>query len=113
MDETTSEPEALERGCCQAVCLKLGRFGGIDGLLAATRRARRAGYEVYLASTLEGPLGIAAALHAAAALTPDRPCGLATMELFERPFPALAATGGMLAPPPGPGLGRGLREWYR
>ena len=53
------------------------------------------GYEVYLASTLDGPLGIAAALHAAAAVKPDRPCGLATLGLFDRPdpLPALERAG--------------------
>jgi L-alanine-DL-glutamate epimerase-like enolase superfamily enzyme len=60
---------------------------------------------VYLASTLDGPLGIAAALHAAAVVRPDRPCGLATLALFEgRPNP-LPAVSGRIAVPAGPGLG--------
>src|SRR5579871_1798983 len=75
-------------------------------------RARRGGYEVYLASTLDGPLGIAAALQAAAAIVPDRPCGLATLGLFERAVPGLDVVDGHLAPPAGPGLGAGLRDWY-
>jgi o-succinylbenzoate synthase len=112
IDETAAEAGALERRVCQAVCLKLGRCGGITGLRAAAARARAAGYEVYLASTLEGPLGIAAALHAAAAIGPDRPCGLATLELFERPCAELRACEGLLPVPPGPGLGDGLLDWY-
>jgi L-alanine-DL-glutamate epimerase-like enolase superfamily enzyme len=114
IDETTADPGALEQRACQAACLKLGRFGGISGLVAAARRARAAGYEVYLASTLEGPLGIAAALHVAAAIAPDRPCGLATLDLFDLPTtPAgLQPRSGTLEPPPGPGLGDGLGEWY-
>jgi o-succinylbenzoate synthase len=112
IDETTGEPGALERRRCTAVCLKLGRCGGITGLLDAARRARAAGYEVYLASTLDGPLGIAAALHAAVAIEPDRPCGLATLRLFE-PAPAVPVIqAGMASPPPGAGLGDGLRDWY-
>jgi L-alanine-DL-glutamate epimerase-like enolase superfamily enzyme len=94
------------------VCLKLGRSGGVTGLLDAAQRARRAGYEVYLASTLDGPLGIAAALHVAAAITPDRPCGLATLGLFDRDVPALEVSGGALSAPSEPGLGGGLLDWY-
>ncbi len=45
---------------------KISRCGGITGTIEAAERARSAGYDVYLASTLDGPLGIAAALHAAA-----------------------------------------------
>jgi L-Ala-D/L-Glu epimerase len=112
IDESGSEPGALGRRCCQAVCLKLGRCGGLSGLLEATARARRAGYEVYLASALEGPIGIAGALHAATAIGVDRPCGLATLDLFERPHPGLAPVHGTLSAPDGPGLGDGLIEWY-
>jgi L-alanine-DL-glutamate epimerase-like enolase superfamily enzyme len=111
LDETTVQPGALDTRACTAVCLKISRCGGITGLLAAARRARVAGYEVYLASTHDGPLGIAAALHAAGAIEPDRPCGLATLALFDRPDP-LPARDGRIAPPPGPGLGDGLLHWY-
>jgi L-alanine-DL-glutamate epimerase-like enolase superfamily enzyme len=113
MDETTEEPGALDRRYCGAVCLKLARCGGITGVLAAARRARTAGYEVYLASTLDGPLGIAGALHAAAAIEPDRPCGLATLGLFD-PVPAAPVLGRGVARAPGAaGLGDGLVDWYR
>jgi L-alanine-DL-glutamate epimerase-like enolase superfamily enzyme len=112
IDETTAEPGALDRRLCAAVCLKLARLGGVGGVWAAAQRARRAGYEVYLASTLDGPLGIAAALHLAVALAVQRPCGLATLDLFERGCDALAVHTGAIAPPPGPGLGDGLRDWY-
>ena len=76
---------------CQAVCLKIASCGGITGVVQAARQARAAGYEVYLASTLDGPLGIAAALHVAAFVRPSRACGLATLALFadrEDPLPA-------------------------
>jgi o-succinylbenzoate synthase len=113
LDETAAAPGALEHRVCDAVCLKIARCGGITGVLDAARRARAAGYQVYLASTLDGPLGIAAALHAAAALRPDRPCGLATLPLFaDRPEP-LPARDGRIALPVGPGLGDGLVDWYR
>jgi L-Ala-D/L-Glu epimerase len=112
IDESSALPGALDRKVCDAACLKIARGGGITGVLEAGRRARTAGYEVYLASTLDGPLGISAALHAAAALKPDRACGLATLGVFadrEDPLPIAA---GVMTPPPGPGLGEGLTRWY-
>jgi L-alanine-DL-glutamate epimerase-like enolase superfamily enzyme len=104
MDETA----APGSGAADAVCLKIGRCGGIDGLLRDAAAARAAGTEVYVASSFDGPLGIAAGLHAAAALAatgPIRHCGLATLAAFEEPQPeALAARDGTIAVPPGPGL---------
>jgi L-alanine-DL-glutamate epimerase-like enolase superfamily enzyme len=113
IDESTALPGALEQRVCAAVCLKVGRSGGISGVIDKARRARAAGYEVYLASALDGPLGIAAALHAAAVVTPDRACGLATLEQFHGAPEALIPKRGRLLPPPGPGLGDGLEAWYR
>jgi len=105
MDETAGEPGALAPGAADAVCLKLGRCGGISGLLAAASLVRATGAEPYLASAYDGPLGIAAAVHAAAALAPLPPCGLATLELFSAPAPdALRVRDGALALPRGPGL---------
>jgi L-alanine-DL-glutamate epimerase-like enolase superfamily enzyme len=63
-------------------------------------------------STLEGPVGIAAALHVAAALgasAPLPPCGLATLRLFEGPEDALPVDRGAIAVPQNPGLGIGER----
>ncbi len=112
VDETARLPGALDHRVCDAACLKISVGGGISGVLAAARRARATGYEVYLASTLDGPLGIAAALHVAAAIRPERPCGLATLGLFsERPDP-LPVVRGRITPPSAPGLGDGLAEWY-
>jgi o-succinylbenzoate synthase len=112
IDETIQQPGALDRRVCDAVCLKIARGGGITGVIEQARRARAAGYEVYLASTLDGPLGIAAALHAAAAIAPDRPCGLATLGTFEDRHDPLPATNGRITAPVGPGLGEGLISWY-
>jgi L-alanine-DL-glutamate epimerase-like enolase superfamily enzyme len=120
IDETATAPGALDTRCCEAVCLKIARCGGISGLLEQAARARRAGYDVYLASTFDGPLGIAAALHAAAVIEPQRACGLATLALFEaRPTNTngrgapLPVRHGQIAVPDGPGLGDGLAAWYR
>lgn len=107
MDESSVAPGALASGATPIVCLKLSRCGGITGLLEAAEAVRTAGGEVYLASTLDGPLGIAGALHAAAVLRPARPCGLATLGAFDGLDldPALAVDGGVMRVPDGPGLG--------
>ncbi len=108
IDETAAELGALTAGVADAICLKISRCGGIGGLLAAAALVRATGAEVYLASTFDGPLGVAAALHAAAALASRGPvphCGLATLALFdgiENPLPARA---GAIALPSSPGLG--------
>jgi L-Ala-D/L-Glu epimerase / N-acetyl-D-glutamate racemase len=112
IDETAAAPGALVQRVCDGVCLKIARCGGISGVIDAARRARAAGYELYLASTLDGPLGVAAALHAAAAVAPERTCGLATLGLFDGRRDPLPAIDGRIAIPPGPGLGDGLLRWY-
>jgi L-alanine-DL-glutamate epimerase-like enolase superfamily enzyme len=108
IDETAAEPGALSSGVADAVCLKVSRCGGIAGLLAAATLVRATGAEVYLASTLDGPLGVAAALHAAAALAsrgPLAPCGLATLGLFADLVDPLPVRDGAIALPGGSGLG--------
>jgi L-alanine-DL-glutamate epimerase-like enolase superfamily enzyme len=107
-----ASPGALQRRVCDSACLKVARSGGIAGAVEQAAEARAAGYRLYLASTLDGPLGIAAALHAAVAIRPELRCGLATLSVFaDRPDP-LPPRGGLIELPPGPGLGDGLLEWY-
>ncbi len=108
IDETAAEHGALGAGVADAVCLKISRCGGIAGLLAAAALVRASGAEVYLASTLDGPLGVAAALHAAAALASRGPmpyCGLATLGLFEDLEDPLPVRDGRITVPTEPGLG--------
>jgi o-succinylbenzoate synthase len=106
IDETAAQAGALTARVADAVCLKISRCGGIGGLLAAASLVRSSGAEIYLSSTYDGPLGIAAALHAAAALAPLPPCGLATLELFAQAVPAaLRVERGAIAVPSGTGLG--------
>jgi len=108
IDETAAEPGALGAGVADAVCLKISRCGGIAGLLAAATLVRASGAEVYLASTLDGPLGVAAAVHAAAALASRGPlahCGLATLGMFEGLRDPLPASDGAIAVPLRAGLG--------
>ncbi|HEY6694044.1 MAG TPA: mandelate racemase/muconate lactonizing enzyme family protein [Solirubrobacteraceae bacterium] len=113
MDETAAERGAPGSGAADAVCLKIGRCGGISGLLRDARAARAAGTKVYVASNLDGPLGIAAGLHAAAGLRASGPvayCGLATLGAFEGFDGIFAAVDGAVAVPSGPGLVGGLGE---
>jgi L-alanine-DL-glutamate epimerase-like enolase superfamily enzyme len=108
IDETAAEHGALTAGVADAVCLKISRCGGISGLLAAAALVRASGAEVYLASTLDGPLGVAAATHAAAALASRGPlpaCGLATLGMFVGLEQVLAPEAGRIAVPREPGLG--------
>ena len=112
IDETVLEPGALDARACNAVCLKIASSGGISALIETARRARSVGYEVYLASLLDGPLGIAAALHAAAIVRPDRFCGLATLGLFEGRIDPLPPAAGRMPVPSGTGLGERLMPWY-
>jgi L-alanine-DL-glutamate epimerase-like enolase superfamily enzyme len=102
MDETAGDP-----GAADAVCLKVAQCGGITGVLREAAAARAAGSAVYVASTFDGPLGVAAGVHAAAALRPDAACGLATLGLFEGLSDAVRD--GSVAVPAGPGLVEGAR----
>ncbi len=108
IDESAEDEGALEAGVADAVCLKLARCGGLTALLERATRARRNGLEVYVASTLEGPLGVAASLHAAAALAADGPmppCGLATLGLLEGLEDLLPVEDGAIVVPRSHGLG--------
>jgi L-alanine-DL-glutamate epimerase-like enolase superfamily enzyme len=108
MDETAAEEGAPGSGATDAVCLKIARCGGITGVLRDAAEARIAGSVVYVASTYDGPLGIAAAVHAAAGLTAGGPLpahGLATLAAFEDPGERLHAVRGAIRVPGEPGLG--------
>jgi L-alanine-DL-glutamate epimerase-like enolase superfamily enzyme len=110
-DETAADPILFRARVCDSVCLKVSRCGGITGVMRDAVAARAAGYDVYLASTMDGPLGIAAALHVASVVAPTVACGLATLDRFDAPD-VLPITGGHLSPPTGSGLGDGLIGWY-
>jgi L-alanine-DL-glutamate epimerase-like enolase superfamily enzyme len=83
MDETADVPGAIASGAADAVVLKIGRSGGIGGLLARATLARSTRADVILASAWDGPLAVAGAVHAAAALRLRDASGLATLTLFE------------------------------
>lgn len=109
-ESVTSAKEAtraVRAGACRLATVKLSKVGGIGPAAAVA-----AELPVYLSSALDGPVGIAAAAHAAQALYRDREDpglahGLATQELFGG---TIASVGcelreGFLHLPEGPGLG--------
>ena len=75
IDESATSHEAIAAAGCQAVCLKISSSGGITELLRRAVSAINGGSVVYVASMLDGPVGIAAALHTAAVLRPPLACG--------------------------------------
>jgi o-succinylbenzoate synthase len=105
MDETAGQPGSLTAKVADAVCLKVSRCGGISGLLAQAALVRATGADVYVSSTFDGPIGIAAAIHCAAALKPDGACGLGTLGLFADELTVLPVYEGAIEVPDSPGLG--------
>jgi o-succinylbenzoate synthase len=97
---------AVELGACSLATVKLAKVGGIAEALEIAGVL-----PVYLSSALEGPIGIAAAVHAVQAL-PERTAtrqiahGLATERLFSETVGRGATLqGDLLSVPDGPGLG--------
>lgn len=110
-DESVSGPreaaEAAERGACDMTTVKLSKVGGIAPLLEIASLI-----QTYLSSALDGPVGIAAAAHAAQALRERGgdagvAHGLATQRLFSETIASIECDlrTGMLHLPEGPGLG--------
>jgi L-Ala-D/L-Glu epimerase len=99
---------ATELGACQLATVKLAKVGGF-----ASARAIAAELPVYLSSALDGPVGIAAAAHAAMALREVEPRaatlaqGIATQLLFADTVASVECEvrDGLLHVPGGPGLG--------
>ena len=87
--------------------LSVSDCGGISGLLTAARAAVRAGGRPYVASNLDGPLGVAAGIQAAAGLLAESPlpaCGLATLGMFSEHAHMLPVDNGRIDVPSEPGL---------
>lgn len=115
-DEAVSSVKDAERakrqGACDLATVKLAKVGGIgeaNGIAKAL--------PIYLSSALDGPLGIAAAAHAAQVLPRRGPAadiaqGLATQRLFSATIASRECTldGPLLTVPDGPGLGVELDE---
>ena len=96
----------LDAGAADAVVLKPMALGGPDRALAAARRAREAGVEPVVTTTVDAVVARTAAVHVAAAIPDVAACGLATGSLLETdlaPDPC-PVSGGRAPVPSGPGL---------
>ncbi len=103
---------ARESDACTYATAKLSKVGGIGAAGAIAARL-----PTYLSSALDGPVGIAAAAHAAQAIyrtaeDPGLAHGLATQELFASTIASreCSVREGLLHLPEGPGLGVELDE---
>ncbi|SDF61732.1 o-succinylbenzoate synthase [Halorubrum xinjiangense] len=89
-----------------AVVLKPMALGGPDRALAAALRARSAGVDPVVTTTIDAVIARTAAVHVAAAVPDVSPCGLATGSLLDEdlaPDPC-PIDDGRIAVPAGPGL---------
>ena len=104
---------AASLGACAVAGVKLSKVGGPEEAIAIAEVLPS-----YLSSALDGPVGIAAAAQVAQTLSeqaeggPDLAHGLATQRLFSSTVASAECDlrGGMLHPPPGPGLGVEIDE---
>jgi o-succinylbenzoate synthase len=95
----------LAAGAADVVVLKPMVLGGPDRAVAAARRARGAGVEPVVTTTIDAVYARTAAVHAAAAIPDVPPCGLATADRFAEDLAADPApvAGGAIAVPEGKG----------
>jgi L-alanine-DL-glutamate epimerase-like enolase superfamily enzyme len=103
----------VANGACDGVAIKLAQVGGITSASILAGNAAKAGLLTFVTSTLDGPVGLAAGLHFAAARSDFTLAnGLATGGLFEDTY-ALGlpdVIDGALELTDAPGLGIELDE---
>jgi L-Ala-D/L-Glu epimerase len=110
-DESVTDADAvvalLDAGACDVLVVKPSRVGGPRAALAIARQAAAAGLGVTISTLYDSGIGVAAALHVAAAIADDRAHGLATGELLEADLASRApqVIHGRMAVPEGLGLG--------
>lgn len=114
-DESVASLEEAQaagrQGACDAATIKLSKVGGP---LEAIRVA--GALPAYLSSALDGPIGIAAAVHTAQVMPRGGYAarlahGLATLEMFERSYaPTTGLCGPRVTPPRAPGIGVEIDE---
>ncbi len=111
LDETLLGPGAVERalelGAADVLVLKLPLLGGPRAVLAAAELARSRGVDVVVTGMLESGVGLAAAVHLAAAVGGNCAHGLALAQLVESLGIAegLEPVDGVVRVPTAPGLG--------
>jgi O-succinylbenzoate synthase len=115
-DESVESREQAERaraaGACRVTGVKLAKVGGPEAAIEIAEVMT-----CYLSSALDGPVGIAAAAQVALTLQAGDEAarlahGLATQRLFASTIASTECElrGGVLHPPPGPGLGVEIDE---
>jgi len=109
---TTAVADALAADAADVLILKPMALGGPARAHAAARRARAAGVDPVVTTTVDAAPARTAAVHVAAAIPDVRPCGLATGaaladDLCPDPAPVEA---GAAAVPSGPGVAGGVFE---
>jgi o-succinylbenzoate synthase len=109
LDESLAEhgvDRALAADAADVLVLKPMALGGPDRAVAAARRAREAGVDAVVTTTIDAVVARTAAVHAAAALPTVPACGLATAgmlaeDLYPDPAPVVD---GSVQVPVAPGL---------
>ncbi|MDP6979752.1 MAG: o-succinylbenzoate synthase [Myxococcota bacterium] len=100
---------AIEHRAADVVVIKPSAAGGPFAALAMARLAREHGLDIAVTTLLDSAIGVAAAVHAAAAIAaegPVRACGLATHGHFELDVATIGApVNGSMEVPRSPGLG--------
>ncbi|WP_049982372.1 mandelate racemase/muconate lactonizing enzyme family protein [Halorubrum sp. BV1] len=118
LDESLADHDldaVLDARAADVIVVKPMAFGGPDRALSAAVRARAAGVDAVVTTTIDGVVARTAAVHVAAAIPDVSPCGLATGSLLEddlAPDPCPVADG-TVAVPSGPGLAGGAFDGLR
>lgn len=102
--------EAIEQAQVSTIVVKPAAIGGVDRLLALTERHYK--HRFIVSSSIQREVGLAAAVHAAAALRPNEswqvhgsgPHGLATGRLVHNMDETLFDASGQVRVPAGPGI---------
>ena len=72
----------FDAGACDVIVCKPMALGGVDRAREIALRARAAGVDPIVTTTIDGTVARAGAVHLAASIPEIRPCGLATGELL-------------------------------
>ena len=102
----------LDADAADVVVCKPMVLGGPDRTVAVAERARAAGVDVTVTTTIDAVVARTAAVHVAAAIPDVRACGLATGELLSADLASdpCSIADGRIAVPSGPGLAGGAFE---
>ncbi|MFD1571958.1 mandelate racemase/muconate lactonizing enzyme family protein [Halorubrum laminariae] len=109
LDESLSEHDldaVLDARAADVIVVKPMALGGPDRALSAALRARAAGVDPVVTTTIDAVVARTAAVHVAAAIPDVRPCGLATRSLLKDDLAAdpCQVVDGAIEVPNGPGL---------